>query len=64
LNPSAVCYSNENEKLVLNSKHLNDYLETKNIELFVLSKKYYVFEEIKRFEIEKGFLKCLILSVC
>jgi hypothetical protein len=51
LNPAAVCYSNENEKLVLNSKHLNDYLETKNIELFVLSKKSYVSEEIKRIEI-------------
>lgn len=51
VNPAGVCEKDENVRLVENSKYLNRYLRSKQIELIVLSKKSYVHKEIKRLKI-------------
>ncbi len=47
-NPAEPPWPGENKHLIENSKHLNNYLNSKNIELIVLSKNSFVSSEIKR----------------
>ena len=47
-NPSSGVVSSESKQLIESSKYFNDYLKEKKINLFVLSKKSYVSNEIER----------------